>query len=541
MKIKSIKTVGFRKFEKEFNSPFFDVTEITGGNTKGKTNILYAIIWAFLGTNLTGDNRVWLGNNNSDDCYVELKFIDNFGINHTLVRYKNKYDNIKNFIMLDDKKIDEKDLTNFYSDKNLFLSILNANYFISKSPADKKKMLDKYLPEIDVKSVYNKLDENDKKYLENTPKNINQYIKELNDTKTLYEKKIENIKGSIEYAENFLNVEIRPKKIFEKQEELDLAGQELSFLNMNIKITGKDKQEKIVLELENKILEAEQRIKEISTQLYTNQNIFTSIQKEEMSCCPLCEQKIQNVSKIVTMTNIKKESNKLAEEKKKEQEKLFEYRRQLLIERCQLHALENENVEERHKKISQVSKQIHDLEQEKLEIENYNLAIDLEIKHMNESKENIEKFNKEKAEYINLIDNIKHTKKVAQKLYINYIEEKMKFATQYLKNVSIKYYTVLKDSGEIKDDFIIQYNGNDLKNLSRSETIATALELSNMLNKISKVNSPLFIDDTESCADYNFIEAYSDNTQIIISRVEKGQELQIKDAYSNNNSYLQAA
>lgn len=62
MKITYIKTKGFRKFENEFETNLYDITTITGANTKGKTNILYAIVWAFLGTNLTGDDKVWLGN-----------------------------------------------------------------------------------------------------------------------------------------------------------------------------------------------------------------------------------------------------------------------------------------------------------------------------------------------------------------------------------------------------------------------------------------------------------------------------------------------
>ena len=53
MKITYIKTKGFRKFENEFETKLYDVTSVTGGNTKGKTNILYAIVWAFLGTNLS--------------------------------------------------------------------------------------------------------------------------------------------------------------------------------------------------------------------------------------------------------------------------------------------------------------------------------------------------------------------------------------------------------------------------------------------------------------------------------------------------------
>ena len=47
MKINFIKTIGFRKTKKTFETNLYDITSITGGNTKGKTNILYAIIWSF--------------------------------------------------------------------------------------------------------------------------------------------------------------------------------------------------------------------------------------------------------------------------------------------------------------------------------------------------------------------------------------------------------------------------------------------------------------------------------------------------------------
>jgi len=60
MKVNNIKTVGFRKFKDEFKSDLYDVTMVSGRNTSGKTNILFAIVWAFLGTNLTGDERAWL-------------------------------------------------------------------------------------------------------------------------------------------------------------------------------------------------------------------------------------------------------------------------------------------------------------------------------------------------------------------------------------------------------------------------------------------------------------------------------------------------
>ena len=184
MKITYIKTAGFRKFENEFETDLFDVTSITGGNAKGKTNILYAIIWGFLGCNLTGDDKVYIGNKNTDNCYVELHFIDNFGVSHTLKRLKNKYNNKKNFLLLDEKQITQDDLKTYYSDKKLFLSVVNSNYFISRTPVDQKALLDKYLPDIDIKEIYNKLDKEDRNVLEGCPKNVTKYIQELNEDKS---------------------------------------------------------------------------------------------------------------------------------------------------------------------------------------------------------------------------------------------------------------------------------------------------------------------------------------------------------------------
>lgn len=82
--------------------------------------------------------------------------------------------------------------------------------------------------------------------------------------------------------------------------------------------------------------------------------------------------------------------------------------------------------------------------------------------------------------------------------------------------------------------FIITYKNTPLSDLSRSETIATALEFSNMFNKISKANFPVFVDDYESCADYDFVNEYAKDTQVIIAKVEKGTWLKIADANSDS-------
>lgn len=57
-----------------------------------------------------------------------------------------------------------------------------------------------------------------------------------------------------------------------------------------------------------------------------------------------------------------------------------------------------------------------------------------------------------------------------------------------------------------------------------------------MFNKISNSNFPIFIDDYESCVDYDFIKDYAKETQLIVSKVEKGNALKISD-YNNINHY----
>lgn len=541
MKITYIKTIGFRKFENEFETELFDITSITGGNAKGKTNILYAIVWGFLGCNLTGDDKVYIGNKNADNCYVELHFIDNMGINHTLKRLKNKYNNKKNLLLLDEKNISQEDLTSYYSDKKLFLSIVNSNYFISRSTADQKALLDKYLPEIDINEIYNKLDDEDKSILEGCPRNVIQYIQELNDNKKIYEDKIKNLQGKIAYAENYISEKLDSSKTFDKQEELSLAMQELSFLKSDQKVEARKRQQKIVDNLNSQIITYQNQIDILNTNMIDGKKTYLSIKNEPVSYCPMCKQKLSDEGRLVTIKNMKDSLENEYSKKIKLETELQELKRNLAVEKCKLYALGNENLDDQNNRTKELENQIKLLEQEKSEIDQYNTSINIKKENIQKAKDDIQIFKKNIDDLYDNIDSNKKAKDVAQKLLINYIEAKMQFATKHLKNVNIKYYTILKDSGEIKQDFIITYKGNDFKNLSRSETIATSLEISNMLNKISGVKLPLFIDDSESCADYDFIEDFSNDNQIFIAKVEKGKSLEIADYSCNNAQFIKAA
>lgn len=583
MKVNYVKTKGFRKFNEIFETDIYDVTKVTGKNRSGKSNLLYAIINIMLGTNLSGDEKACLINKNCDSSYGELHFTDNNGMKHILVRGKNKYSTKGNFIALDGKPVNQTDLISFYRDKKLFLSIINPLYFLSKKPAEQKEMVDKYLSSIRPKEIFDRLDKTTqntliKKYytnkeksfktlsteeqtefinfnmfnicmdiaynnlskkeqmlLEGVPTDIPSFITELNSNIKRVETDIASINGKIDYAKNITSEKLPEYKVFEKDEELTLSQQELAFLNTNDKLVDKENQKKVVESLEQDILSKETEFNELEQEMKTGKKTYLSIKNGTNCTCPTCNQKIQNESKLATIQNMYNELVSKFDKRNLLETQIKDLKSKHAIERCKYHALEGNPTVEKQKRIAVVEESIKALEQEKQEIQKYNNEITIKEKNIQSALTDIEKFNSEIQEKNKLINNLNDTKKVAQKLYIGYIEEKMKLAKEYLKDVNIKFYSVLKTTGEIKEDFIITYKNTPLCDLSRSETIATSLEFANMFNQITGANFPIFIDDYESCADYDFIGNYSQNTQIILSKVEKGNPLTISD-YNNDKS-----
>ena len=583
MKVNYIKTIGFRKFRRLFETNLYDITSVTGKNRSGKSNLLYAIINIFLGTNLSGDEKACLINNKCDASYGEIHFTDNNNIEHILIRGKHKYDNSKNFISLDGNIVKQEDLIDFYRDKKLFLSILNPMYFLNKKPGEQKELVDKYLSSIKPFTIFNKLSKEtqnallskycdkkanydelssegkenfinqnllnicmdiafsnlskkEQKLLEGMPKNIQDFILETNNNIKRIENLNATLQGKIDYAQNIVDEKLPSYKTFEKDEELNLARQELNLLTSNQTIIDKEKQQKLITKISEELLSKENELEATKKLMEETKKQYYEIKNSNTAKCPTCNHILDN-NKTVALLNMKKLAMQYYDKNVDLSAQIEKLKMGLTVEKAKFYSLDaNANVNN-SEKIRIVEQNIKCLENEKSEIDKYNSIIDVKIKNIESAKKDISNFNKAKNTNSQMIDNLKETKKVAQKLYINYIEQKMCLAKDYLKNVNIKFYSVLKTTGEIKEDFIITYQNKPLSDLSRSETIATALEFANMFNQISKSNFPLFIDDYESCADYDFIKEYAKNTQVIVSKVEKGNLLKIAD-YNNTDNYV---
>ncbi|MDO5555251.1 MAG: hypothetical protein Q4G09_00925 [Clostridia bacterium] len=526
MKLISLKLKGFRKYKDELLVNFSNETYITGGNFKGKTTIAMAIVFGFLGTNLRGNEKECLINRDSKDCYVELSFEDNNGELHNLIRYKHKTSSKDNFISLDGKIVKQADLINFYHDKPLFLAIFNPDYFRDFEPAKQRELIDKYLPNIPFDTILNTLSEDEKKKITVKHNNIRLFIKDT-------EKEIKEIQndillrqGKIEYATKLASEDVMKEKTFDKTDEVSLLEQELDFIKKNNKFEDKEKLQKQIGEKQAEELNLENKLDKIKDKGSRLRASYNSLQNDTTSLCPTCRQPLNIVSKQVALNEKRKEMFELADEKSSYEEQIKNIKFEITKLKMNFYALgASPNVSE-NARIDEVLAQIETLKNEQQDILNYNNEVLLKNKSIEQAKSDVSAIQKEISLLEAEIQNLKIQADIGRKLYCANIQEKMKIADQYMPNARIKFYELIKSTGELKDCFVITRNGEEFSDLSRSLKFVTMLELCNMLNKISGLNIPLLIDDSESYTDFDF--RYEDyNTQLIIIRALKGRTLRV--------------
>lgn len=426
------------------------------------------------------------------------------------------------------------------SQKELFSSfkdvvLRDIKYYYMLSLKEQEEFINTHLLNIFMDIAYDNLSDEEQKLLEGIPQDIPTYISELNQDIKKAESYITSLNGKIDYAQNIADEKLPEARKFEKKVELSLAYQELDSLSNDKQIKDKENQKQKVEDLEKEILNISTEITELEKTMKSGKQKYLAIKNGTDCLCPTCEQTIKDEAKEKTIANMRKNLTDAFNRKNTLEAKEKDLKFKLTMEKCHYHALGGDTSIDNTKKIANIKENIDKLELEKKEIEQFNNEISIKEKNIQNAKIDISNFNKQISIQNKYISDLKDARKVAQKLYIGYIEEKMKLAKHYLKNVKVQFYSVLKTTGEIKDDFVITYKGNLLSNLSRSETIATALEFANMFNQIAKTKFPIFVDDMESCADYDFIKEYASNSQIIVSNVVKGSNLKIADYYNNED------
>ncbi|BAO05073.1 ATPase [Clostridium sporogenes] len=147
--IKSLSMKGFSKHKQEAIYEFKRNNEIWGENEEGKSTIGDAIAWGFLNSDLNGVERSISHLKNLSSKYTIVKI--NYSVDdkeYELIR-KSGYANDNGLFVDGTKTTTEKLLAEqFNCDKDLFLCLLNPNYFFSFTPKKSREFLNKYFKKI---------------------------------------------------------------------------------------------------------------------------------------------------------------------------------------------------------------------------------------------------------------------------------------------------------------------------------------------------------------------------------------------------------
>lgn len=215
----------------------------------------------------------------------------------------------------------------------------------------------------------------------------------------------------------------------------------------------------------------------------------------------------------------------LGTQKEELESELADIKVEIMQLKANLYALGREENSER---LIEINDRLNELNDEKEKIVKFNHELQVKMDNKEKTKKDIVSIIVEMEQLDELIEKYNLQIAIARKLYCMIIQEKMKIVEQYMKNTKIKFYDLIKSTGELKDCFKITRDGEEFNSLSKSQKFVTILEICNMLNKISGLNIPILIDDAESYPDFQFkYEEY--NTQLLIIKAKRNRIMKISD------------
>jgi DNA repair exonuclease SbcCD ATPase subunit len=494
---------------------------IIGANFQGKSTIGSLFNWCLTGTNLYGKEKEQVANDKKrvSNVIVDITFVDNYGIEHRLIRNKSKEFNIT----LDDKEIKQDILSKYYKDKDVFLVAHNPYYFYSLEPKEQKDVLRKIVPTISAEDSYKLLDEYDKEIVKSPIDNLSSYTNDRNAEINELTKEYDKNEGFLQAFKEMALKSAGTLLKFDKQDELENLQSKYDIISKNFESSNLEDLQKSINRIATQLNEIMKvKLNEI-LEHYKQENSKLKLLKEQKPVCPSCRQEIKDVdSKNHLIYFSQKELQRLqqkADELKSEATKLINEKdeKTKIYER-----LKTQDIEKINNEKQLLETRINELLNEQKQIELNNREVQARQEQIDEAKRRIDFTEEVQKEILQNLKQSQEQKKIANKLKILIIEKQKEMISKYLNKVDIQFSKVNK-TGEITECCNIQYEGRDYKKLSKSQQIRASLEISNVFNNLSGIKAPVFFDDAESTTDIEKIE----NTQMIVSMVVKYNPLEI--------------
>ncbi len=537
--ILSVEMEGFKKFKEAYSVELGRIAYISGGNGQGKTTVADAIAYAFCGTPYWGEKSCdRLRNPECDEMRVTVKFVDENGECHTLIRRKNK--DITT-ITLDSMQLRQVDLIGMFVEKDIFLSILNPLFFIEKIATDGREFLQKLIPAAEHGKVLLALSENSRTLLANEKffepsvfikqkrdelkgfeNDFNYYTGQLDTLKSQHQNGINKIDEIIRKGESIAEEkEALEKKQFEGLDIEALRGRQ-SQISASLSCNSRDELLKQQAEIQNRQYTSKytEEIAKLKTEIQSisqkgNKVIAQAKGIKVGDKCPTCFTVVTEANHQEIIAGLKKQYDELM--------KQYTGAMEAYKELTELDEKSKNNFEQfRADDLKKIEAKLCSCEQGNVsEI----AMLEDKIKYGNLSREEYAKLQELKSqadacakeievlsgaeELPNRIEavqkeltNINAKKADVQKLISaanEYASKRAELTLMQLKmnRAAIKLHDVVKTTGEIKDDFKFTYDGKDYRWLSASEKLKAGLEVTNLLRTLTGLKYPTFIDNAE--------------------------------------------
>lgn len=569
-----IRLEGFKRFKEPFEIRFDKLTYISGGNGQGKTTVADAIAYAFCGTPFWGEGYCErLHNPEVKTMSVDVQFVDQNGEVHRLVR-KRDLASGANTVFFDNAQMRQSDIPAIFAERDIFLSILNPLYFIEKIATDGRTLLQKLLPVMQDDEVLSQLSEPTRTILAGQSlldpecfiKNKRAELREDEETCTYYEGQIDLLQTQQrETAEKIDSVLERGNAIVDKKtvlEEKQFKGIDVDALKKkrdeHISDENNEKRARLFekqAEVQNRQYESKftDEIARVKAELEGLMKLYQRLNAQIKGMkvgdrCPTCRMVVTSDNYNSIISEMKKELAEvmgkgkgaksalaeLLEMEEKSKAKFEEYKAldltQIEAELSKLKAPDAEELtrlENRIKMGNLTEAEYSELTELTAQAESY--AKEVEV--LCESDKNPEKIAeiKKNMEFTkNHIVELQKLIQAAKEFMVRRTE--MTLSQLKMNHAAIKLYDVAKSTGEVKDVFKFTYDGKDYRWLSTSEKIKAGLEVSELLQRLTGLTYPTYIDNAEcittklSPIQGQVVLAYARNTEFAVHHPLRNQE-----------------
>lgn len=584
IKITGLTLNNFRNHTETSHFDFGDLCYITGHNGTGKTTMAHAVCFALYGVSYYGEQKInRLMNENADNVQVQLHFIDQNGVEHTLTRSRR---NEKYSVMMDGYTINQSRIEQLFGDKNTFIAMFNPTYLIENMGNDGRELILRHLKPVSQNQVLDAIPDH-RAHLEDIDletgspeealKNVRNAIRKVEQQSDVLQGHIESIEAAqksagIKLAELYTEKRNTEDQINHlKAKQFDGINTEDITIQRDVlarKLNGTTCEDSAITSTRAKLSEAKARvysskftdaIAEINAEYNSLAKQYTEFKGRATALkvgdvCPTCKMQVTENNIEEMRSHLTAECNRitelgkavvakgkeLAELDQKAKAQFEEWKANDIAKyTAELEKLQsgNEQIDfaeiRSHLDVLTAKEKYGNLTEEEYseltDLEATLIGIKAQIETVEQSASE-EKLTAAIVERDMFAEQITKYKNIVTAL-TEYIFKRAELATAELDmpNVKIRLFDIVRGTGEVKNAFKFDYKGREYCNLSLSEKTLAGIEISAMIRKITGKDYPICIDNTESIAAFNEVEMPS---QIMLIRVVKGQPLMVK--FKNN-------